>query len=125
MTIATLSHSDTTAPTTNRASLLMIVLLVAPAVGILLGPFAALTAAAIEQPAILTALSEAPLTAAQLGLGLMISVAFCVLPFYLRTTDYGRPTASADIPAPAPVRPTTVVALTPRDEVTTTRPLAA
>jgi hypothetical protein len=131
MTIATISRSDTPAPATNRAKrpshagLLMTVLLVAPAVAILLAPFAALTAAAFEQPAILTALIEAPLTAAQLGLGLMISVLFCVLPFYLRTADYGPQITSADIPGPIPARPATVVvALTPRDG-TAAHPLAA
>jgi hypothetical protein len=125
MTIATISRSDTTAPAPNRAGLLMTVLLVAPAVAILLAPFAALTAAAFEQPAILTALIGAPLTAAQLGLGLMISVLFCVLPFYLRTADYGPQITSADIPGPIPARPATVVvALTPRDG-TAAHPLAA
>ena len=131
MTIATISRSDTTSPASNpvgrpsHAGLLMTVLLVAPAVAILLAPFAVLAAAAIEQPAVLSALTEAPLTAAQLGLGLIISVLFCGLPFYLRTTDYGQQTGSADIPTQAPLKPATVVALAPRDGATVARPLAA
>ena len=131
MTIATISRSDTTSPASHPVGrpsytgLLMTVLLVAPAVAILLAPFAVLAAAAIEQPAVLSALTEAPLTAVQLGLGLIISVLFCGLPFYLRTTDYGQQTGSADIPASVSMRPATVVALTPRDGATVARPLAA
>lgn len=132
MTAASITRLELPSDATNRPAassqtgLGMTALLVLPAVAGLLAPFGVLAAAAIEQPTILATLSDMPGTAVQLGLGLIISLLFCVLPFYLRTTNVVRqPTAAHVATLPQTAEPVAVMARAPRDDAVSARPLAA
>ena len=88
MTTATITILDTTATAkepvrswTPRAGRMATALLVMPAAIMMVAPFALLGHAAANEPAIVAYLTGNPLSAAQLGNGLMMSVLFCVLPF--------------------------------------------
>jgi hypothetical protein len=88
MTTATITRLETATAAstvarawTPRAGRLATTLLVVPAAIMMLAPFGLLGHAAIAQPEILSHLADNPLSALQLGVGLMISLLFCVLPF--------------------------------------------
>ena len=88
MTTATITRLETVATAkdpvrawTPRVGRLTTSLLVLPAAIMMVAPFGLLGHAAATEPAVIAYLTGNPLSAAQLGVGLMISLLFCVLPF--------------------------------------------